>query len=364
MQDPEVPVRVVPPTMKAIVHREYGPPEALTLDEIPTPTPGAHEVLIRVVAAGASIGDHHIVTGKPYLVRLSPFGGVPRPTHAVPGATMAGRVAAVGERVTGFRIGDEVFGQALHGAFAEYLVIAAELIVHKPDNLSFEEAAAAAWGTTALQALRDVGEVKPNERVLVNGASGAVGSSAVQYAKVLGAHVTAVCSTGNVDLLYSLGADKVIDYTQGDFLEGGAQYDVVLDLVGNRPLAACKSVLTPNGRYVACSLGKGDWVGPLVRILKGLVTFLGGAKRFRTVLQRLDASDLELMRELAEARTIRLIIDRTWPFTHVAAALRHVGAGHSRGMNVVRVYEPDREPTRPAMAPCGPFPDGYGLTSY
>ena len=172
--------------MKAIVHRNYGDPDVLTVGEVEMPVPGHDDVLIRVVAAGVSIGDHHIVTGKPYLVRLSPFGGFPRPKHKVPGATMSGCVVAVGAGVTGFRVGDEVFGQALNGAFAEFLVMPAKLVAHKPNNLSFEAAAAVPWGTTALQGLRDAGRVQAGERVLVNGASGAVGTWAVQLAKSLG----------------------------------------------------------------------------------------------------------------------------------------------------------------------------------
>ncbi len=325
------------PMMKAVVHREYGEPEMLTVGEVEKPVPGDDEVLIRVVAAGASIGDHHIVTGKPYLVRLSPFGGFPRPKHAVPGAAMSGRVEAVGANVTGFRVGDEVFGQALNGAFAEYLVMSAKLVAHKPKNLSFEEAAAVPWGTTALQGLRDAGGVKAGERVLVYGASGAVGTWAVQLAKSLGAHVTAVCSTRNVDLVRSLGADEVIDYTKSNFVEDGARYDVLMDMVGNRALSDCKRVLNAGGRYVPCSGGGGDWLGPIVRIIGGLLTFLFGGKRLKMFMQHVNASDLLVMRELIEAGTMRPVIERIWSLSEVGAALHHVGTGHSRGLNIVRV---------------------------
>ena len=323
--------------MKAVVHRKYGDPDVLALGEIGKPAPGDGDVLIRVVAAGVSIGDHHIITGKPYLVRLSPFGGFPRPKHTVPGAAMSGRVVAVGAHVTGFRVGDEVFGQARNGAFAEFLVMPAKLLAHKPKNLSFEEAAAVPWGTTALQGLRDAGDVKAGERVLVNGASGAVGTWAVQLAKSLGAHVTAVCSTRNVDLVRSLGADEVIDYTQRDFVEGGASYDVLMDMVGNRSLSDCKRVLNDGGRYVPCSGGGGDWLGPILRIIGGLLVFLFGGKRFKMFVQNINATDLVLMREFIEAGKIRPVVERTWSFSETSAALHHVGTGRSRGLNVIRI---------------------------
>ena len=325
------------PMMKAVVHREYGEPQVLTVGEVGKPVRGDGDVLIRVVAAGASIGDHHIVTGKPYLVRLSPFGGFPRPKHTVPGAAMSGRVEAVGAEVTGFRVGDEVFGQALNGAFAEYLVMPAKLIAHKPKNLTFDEAAAVPWGTTALQGLRDAGGLKAGERVLVYGASGAVGTWAVQLAKSLGAHVTAVCSTRNVDLVRSLGADEVIDYTKRDFVGAGARYDLLIDMVGNRALSDCKRVLSAGGRYVPCSGGGGDWLGPIVRIIGGLFTFLFGSKHMRMFMQKLDAADLVVMRELIEAGKVRPVVERTWSFSEAGAALHHVGTGHSRGLNVVRI---------------------------
>jgi len=323
--------------MSAIAHHQYGEPDVLTLGEVDMPVPGDDDVLIRVVAAGASIGDHHIVTGKPYLVRLSPFGGFPRPKHKVPGAAMSGRIAAVGARVTGLQVGDEVFGQALNGAFAEFLVMPAKLVAHKPKSLSFEDAAAVPWGTTALQGLRDAGQVRAGERVLVNGASGAVGTWAVQLAKSLGAHVTAVCSTRHVELVRSLGADEVIDYTKSDFVESGARYDVLMDMVGNRTLSDCKRVLNAGGRYVPCSGGGGDWVGPFVRIIGGLLVFSFGGKRVKMFMQKLNAADLVVMRELVESGAIRPVVERIWSFAEAGAALTHVGTGHSQGLNVVRI---------------------------
>lgn len=323
--------------MQAVVHRQYGEPDVLSIAQVARPVPGADDVLIRVVAAGASIGDHHVVTGKPYLVRLSPFGGFPRPKNPVPGAAMAGRIEAVGAGVKDFRVGDKVFGQALNGAFAEYLVMPARLVTLKPKNLSFEEAAAVPWGTTALQGLRDAGGLKAGDRVLVYGASGAVGTWAVQLAKSMGAHVTAVCSTRNVDLVRSLGADEVIDYTQTDFVQGGARFDVLMDMVGNRALSDCKAVLKPGGRYVPCSGGGGDWIGPLARIVGGLLTFLTGGKRFRMFVQNVNAADLVVMRDLIEGGKVKPVVERTWSLAETGAALQHVGTGHSRGLNVIRI---------------------------
>jgi NADPH:quinone reductase-like Zn-dependent oxidoreductase len=323
--------------MRAVVHRHYGTPELLSVGDVPRPVPGEEEVLVQVQAAGVSIGDHHIVTGKPYLVRLSPFGGFPKPRNPVPGAAMSGRVEAVGAKVTGFRVGEEVFGQGLNGAFAEYLVIPARLLAPKPRNLSFEAAAAVPWGTTALQGLRDAGELKAGERVLVHGASGAVGTWAVQLAKALGAHVTAVCSTRNLDLVRSLGADQVIDYTQHDFVGGGARFDVLFDTVGNRALSDCKAVLKPGGRYVPCSGGGGDWVGPFARIIGGLLVFLSGGRHFKLFMQSLNAADLVVMKDLIEAGEVKPVVERTWSLAETGAALHHVGSGHSRGVNVVRI---------------------------
>lgn len=325
------------PTMQAVVHRQYGEPDVLGVEEVARPVPGDDDVLVRVRAAGASIGDHHIVTGKPYLVRLSPFGGFPRPRHPVPGAAMAGVVEAVGRKVTAFRPGDEVYGQALNGAFAEYLVLPADKIARKPANLSFEQAAAVPWGTTALQGLRDAGGVKAGQRVLIHGASGAVGTWAVQIAKALGAQVTAVCSTRNIDLVRGLGADEVIDYTRDDFVKGGARFDVVMDMVGNRSLGDVKSALVPGGRYVPCAAGNGDWVGPFARILAGLLVFAFGTRKFKMFVQSLEQKDLDVMRELIESGKVKPVIDRTYPLTEVAAALKHVGEGHARGLTVIRI---------------------------
>lgn len=244
-----------PEKMHAMVRREYGQPNLLTYEEIERPVPGDEDVLVRVHAAIASIGDYLIVTGRPYLIRFTPFGGFPKPRNRVPGACMAGRVETVGAKVTTCRPGDEVFGEAVTGAFAEYVMVPAKLIAPKPSNLSFDEAATVPWAVAPLQGLRDVGALKAGQSVLINGASGGVGSWAVQIAKTLGAHVTAVCSTRNVEMVRGLGADEVIDYTKKDFIDGGARFDVVFDAVGNRSLSDCRSVLMPEGIYVQCSGG-------------------------------------------------------------------------------------------------------------
>jgi 2-desacetyl-2-hydroxyethyl bacteriochlorophyllide A dehydrogenase len=324
-------------TMQAIVHRQYGTPDVLALEELERPVPGEEDVLVRVHAAGVSVGDHHIITGKPYLIRLSPFGGLPRPRNRVPGSAMAGRVEAVGAKVTTFRPGDEVFGEAGSGAFAEYLVVPAKRLVPKPSNLSFEEAAAVPWAATALQGLRNAGGLKAGQRVLIHGASGGVGTWAVQIAKALGAQVTAVCSTRNVEKVRALGADEVLDYTREDFVQGGARFDVMLDLVGNRSLSDCRSVLTPQGTYVACSGGGGDWVGPLFRLAGLLFSSLFTSQKLKTFVMAPNRNDLLFLKELVEAGKARPVIERRHALREAAQALKHVGEGHSQGQTVIRV---------------------------
>jgi NADPH:quinone reductase-like Zn-dependent oxidoreductase len=322
-------------TMQAIVHRNYGPPDVLTFETIARPVPDVDEVLIRVHAACATIGDHHVVTGKPYLIRLSPFGGLPRPKNRVPGALMAGRVEAVGADVTTVRPGDEVFGQAAAGAFAEYLVMPAKMVAPKPSNLTYEEAAGLPWAATALQGLRDAGGLKAGQKVLINGAAGGVGSWAVQIAKALGAEVTAVCSTRNVERVHALGADHVLDYNVEDFVAGGARFDVMLDLVGNRSLADCRGVLVPGGTYVPCAGGEGDWFGPLARIAGGLLSFLFGRRKFKMFVMTPKRDDLLFLKTLVEAGKARPVIEHRYALSEVSDALRHVGEGHTQGQAVI-----------------------------
>ena len=322
-------------TMHAAVRRHYGTPDVLTYQDVALPVPGDHEVLVRVHAAGVSIGDHHILTGKPYVIRPS-VGGLLRPKHLVPGSAMAGRVEAVGAHVTAFRPGDEVYGETTSGAFAEYVVVPAARLAPKPHNLSFDEAAATPWAVTPLQALRDAGGLKAGQNVLINGASGGVGSWAVQIAKAMGARVTAVCSTRNVARMRALGADEVIDYTTTDFVTLGPRFDVMLDTVGNRSLSDCRSVLVPAGTFVSCSGGTSGtrW---LARMIGMLVTSRFTTWKLKPFIVSLNQPDLLVLTELVEAGKIKPFIERTYPLREVADALRHVGEGHSQGQTVIRM---------------------------
>lgn len=326
-----------PTTMRAVVHDRYGEPEVLSVGEVARPTPGPGEVLVRVHAACVSIGDHHVVTGKPYLVRLSPFGGLPTPRHRVPGASLSGRVEAIGPGVTSLRVGDEVIGQTLHGAFAEYVVMGEGLLAPRPRGLSWEEAAAVPWGTTALQGIRDVGGVKAGQRVLIHGASGAVGTWAVQIAVALGAEVTAVCGPRNVARMRALGASAVIDYTTQDFATAAGRYDVMFDAVGDRSLADCQRVLTPTGTYVACAGGGGDWLGPLLRLVWLGLSSLVTRRKLKTLLQTLRREDLLALTALVEAGKARPTIARTYPLDAAAEAMREVGTGHAQGQIVLQI---------------------------
>jgi NADPH:quinone reductase-like Zn-dependent oxidoreductase len=322
--------------MRAILHRQYGSPALLSLGEVDRPVPGDDDVLVRVYASSANIGDHHVATGKPYLIRVSPYGGVPHPKNRVLGQTMAGRVEAVGAKVTTLRPGDEVYGQAKSGAFAEYVAVPANMLALKPTNLSFEEAAAAPWAMTALQAIRASG-LQQGQKILINGASGGVGTWAIQIAKALGAHVTAVCSTRNVAMVRAIGADEVIDYNEQDFVSGGARFNVMLDLVGNRSLSDCRRVLMPGGTFVPCSGGGGDWVGPFFRIIGGVVSFLFTSRKFKLFINKPNRDDLIALKELIEAGKAKPVIDRRYGLSEVPEALAHVGEGHARGQTVIRI---------------------------
>lgn len=331
------PASVAAARMHAIVHAQYGTPDVLRYEEIACPTLRPGEVLVRVHAANVSIGDHHVVTGKPYPIRLSPFGGLPRPRNRVPGTALAGRVAAVGDNVRSLRVGDEVYGEAPSGAFAEYAAVPADRLAPKPSRFSFEQAAALPWAVTALQGLRDAGGVTPGQSVLINGASGGVGTWAVQIAKALGAEVTAVCSTRHLTLVRSLGADHVIDYTREDFARSPARFDVLFDLVGNRSLAACQAVLKPTGTYVASSGRGGAWLGPLPRMAAMALRSLYTRQRWSSLLAKPNRQDLLRLNELVEAGRIAPVIERCYALAEVGEALRHVGQGHAQGQNIVRI---------------------------
>lgn len=323
-------------TMRAIVHPRYGTPDVLQLGEIERPVPGDDDVLVRVHAAAVSIGDHHIVTGKPYVIRLSPHAGMLRPRARVPGVALAGRVEAVGAKVTSLRVGDEVFGDAPGGAFAEYAVVPVQRLAPKPANLSFDEAAATPWAVTPLQALRDAGGLQPGQRVLINGASGGVGTWTIQLAKALGAHVTAVCSGRNAELVRSLGADAVIDYTKDDFVSRGARFDLVFDTIGNRALSAFRKVLTPTGTYVSCSGGDSSlrW---MLRFAAASLTSLFTRQKLKMFVVSPNRADLLALKELVEAGKARPFIEYHYPLSQTAEALRHVGGKHTRGQVVVRI---------------------------
>lgn len=322
-------------TMHAITRRRYGSPDVLEYREVVRPIPGDHQVVVQVHAAGVSIGDHHILTGRPYVIRPS-IGGLLRPKHDIPGSAMAGRVEALGAGVTTWQLGDEVFGETTFGAFGEYVVVPAARLAPKPRNLTFEEAAATPWAVTPLQALRDAGGLKTGQKVLINGASGGVGTWAVQIAKALGANVTAVCSTRNLARMRALGADDVLDYTATDFVTLGPRFDLMLDTVGNRSLSECRSVLLPNGIFVSCSGGTSGmrW---LVRMIGMLVTSRFTTRKLKPFIVSLNQPDLRVLTELVEAGKIRPFIERTYPLREAADALRHVGEGHAQGQTVIRV---------------------------
>lgn len=323
-------------TMEAIVLTEYGSPDVLRFEEVERPTITGDDVLVRVHAAAICKGDVHLLTGKPYLIRLAGF-GLLRPKHRIPGQNVAGRVEAVGRNVTALRPGDDVYGEVPSGAFAEYVSAPAKAFAPKPSNLTFQQAAAVpASGMTALQGLRDVGNLQPGQSVLINGASGGVGTFAVQIAKALGAEVTAVCSTRHVDLMRSIGADHVIDYTKEDFALSGVRHDVMLDLVGNRSLSNCKRVLKPMGVFVS-SAGSpgGNWIGPLVWMLKVMVTGAFASQKMTPFMMTPRRDDLMVLKQLIEDGKVTPVIERRYARSEVASALRHVAAGHAQGTTVI-----------------------------
>lgn len=321
--------------MKAIVQDGYGSPDVLRLEDVERPVPGAGEVLVRVHAAGVNAGDWHLLRGVPYLVRL--VFGLRRPRRRIPGMDIAGRVEAIGGDVEGLRPGDEVFGWC-EGAFAEYACLPADNLLGKPAGLSFEQAAAVGDSAfTALQAVRDRGSVGAGQRVLVSGASGGVGTFAVQIAKARGAHVTGVCSTRNLDMVREIGADEAIDYTREDFAAGDRRYDVMLDLVGDRSLSDCRRALAPRGTYVLVGVRDlGRWLG-LGRQLRVLVSAPFVRQRMRAFIAKHTKDDLVALSELVEAGKLKPVIDRRYELSEAAEALRHQGGGHGRGKTVIAV---------------------------
>jgi NADPH:quinone reductase-like Zn-dependent oxidoreductase len=322
--------------MQAIVQDAYGPPDVLELREIDRPVPKDNEVLVRVHAAGLDPGVWHVMTGLPYLVRLA-F-GPRRPKAPVRGTDVAGRVEAVGGKVTRVRPGDAVFGTCT-GAFAEFACAREDRVAPKPANLSFEQAATVPVSAcAALHALRDQGRVRPGQHVLVIGAAGGVGTFAVQLAKAFGAEVTGVCSTTKADLVRSLGADHVVDYTRDDLADGERRYELVLDIAGSRPLSQLRRALTPKGTLVIVGgEGGGRWFGGTDRLLRALLLSPFVGQRLRGLFSTERREDLETLRELIEAGKVTPVVDRTYPLREVPEAIRRLEHEHARGKVAVTV---------------------------
>jgi NADPH:quinone reductase-like Zn-dependent oxidoreductase len=322
--------------MQAIVQDQYGPPDVLKLRDIDKPAVGEREVLVRVRAAGVNPADWAIMSGLPYIAR--PVYGLPKPKARVRGTDVSGIVEAIGAGVTRFRPGDEVFG-ASTGSYAEYAAASEDALALMPTNLTFEEAAAVPMaGLVALQAIRDHGKVRAGQNVLVNGASGGIGTFAVQIAKSLGAHVTGVTSTGNVELVRSLGADHVIDYTREDFTKSGRQYDLILDNVSNHSLADLRRVLTSTGTLIPNG-GRFDkrWLASGGLLVHAALAFRFGSQRLGNFLMATKHEDLIALKELIEAGAVRPVVDRVYPLSETSLAMGHVAAGHVRGKVAITV---------------------------
>ena len=319
--------------MRAIVQERYGSPDVLRLEEVDTPQARRDEVLVRVHAAGVNIGDWHLMRGIPYVMRLGT--GPRRPRQRIPGMDVAGRVESVGADVSEFAPGDDVFGWC-HGAFADYAVAPPDHLVPKPARLTLEQSAAVgASASTALAAVRDQGKVRAGQRVLINGASGGVGTFAVQIAKAYEAHVTGVCGTQHVDLVRSLGADVVIDYTRDGSADDGQRYDVMLDLVGNRSLSACRGMLTDRGTYVLVGVRDGGrWFG-LGRQALALAQSPTVSQRMRVFVATHNRADLAVLRQLVDAGHVTPGIGARYALGEVGEALRHQGQGHPGGEIIV-----------------------------
>jgi NADPH:quinone reductase-like Zn-dependent oxidoreductase len=323
--------------MKAIVYTKYGPPDVLNLEEVREPTPRDDEVLIKVHAASANARDWRLLRADPFLVRLNL--GLLKPKHNTLGSDIAGRVEAVGGNVKQFQPGDEVFGDlsggGFGGGFAEYVCASEDALALKPASLTFEEAAAAPMAAvTALQGLRDKGRIQPGQKVLINGASGGVGTLAVQIAKSFGAEVTGVCSTRKSDMVRSIGADHVIDYTQEDFTRNGQRYDLILAVNGYRPISDYKRALNAKGIYVMVG---GSTAQIFQALLLGPWMSMTGSKKMGALSAKPDQEDLVFVKELVEAGKVIPVIDRRYPLSGVAEALRYLEEGHARGKVVITV---------------------------
>ncbi len=325
--------------MKAIVHDRYGAPrDVLQLRDVDKPVPTDDEVLVQVHAASANGGDPMVVRGQPYVIRMMGF-GLFKPKNKILGDDIAGRVEAVGKNVEQFQPGDEVFGGGIGlGAFAEYVCVAQDRLALKPPNITFEQAAAVPHSAvSALQGLRDQGQLQPGQKALINGASGGVGTFAVQIAKSLGAEVTAVCSTRNVDTARSLGADHVIDYTREDFTRTDERHDLMLDIAAKRSLSDCRRALTARGTYVLIGGGRGRWVGGLARYFTTSALSPFVSQRMRAFFATASQEDLVYVKNLLEAGKVTPIIDRTYPLSQTSQAISYVEEGHAQGKVVITI---------------------------
>ncbi|MCH7584113.1 MAG: NAD(P)-dependent alcohol dehydrogenase [Acidobacteria bacterium] len=322
--------------MQAVVYDRYGSSDVLRLVELDKPVPEDDEVLVRVRAASINPYDWHFMAGVPYLMRLQ-F-GLRKPKRGRPGVDLAGEVEAVGENVTEFRPGDEIFGW-WDGAFAEYVAVSQDQLALKPRESTFEQAAAVPLaGLTALQLLRDTGQIQRGQKVLINGASGGVGTCAVQVAKSFGAEVTGVCSTRNVDMVRSIGADHVIDYTSEDFTRGDRRYDLILDNVGNRSLTACRRALDSKGIYIA-SFGRRHrrWLGPLPYLFRMRALSLFVSQKMVSRTAKPNKEELLRLKELLETGKLSPVIDRRYGLDEVPEAMRYLEEGHAQGKIVISV---------------------------
>ena len=323
--------------MRAIVYCEYGTADNLRLEPVEKPTPTDDQMLVKVKSAAVNPLDWHFIRGTPYVMRLS--AGLKKPKDIRLGVDFSGTVEAVGKNVTDFKPGDDIFG-GRNGAFAEYVVVRPDrAITPKPANVSFEQAAGVPIaGITALQAIRDRAKLQPGQKVLINGASGGVGTFAVQIAKAYGADVTGVCSGRNVEMVRGLGADRVIDYTKEDFTKGDARYDAIIDNVGNRGLLECKRVLAPNGRYVLIGGGgpdRGNWIGALAGPMKDFMLGAFVKQEMGFFVAQLNKADLKVLADMMEAGQVTPVIDRTYPLAEVPEAIKYLEEGHARGKVVI-----------------------------
>jgi NADPH:quinone reductase-like Zn-dependent oxidoreductase len=334
------PIETGEPHMKAVVYTNYGSPDVLEIRDIKKPVPNDDQVLIKVRTASINPLDWHFMEGTPYIMRAMGV-GLRKPKDPRLGVDYAGTVEAVGKNVTQFKPGDEVIG-GKSGAFAEYVCARADrAIVLKPANITFEQAASVPIAAiTALQGLRDKGKIQPGQKVLINGASGGVGTFAVQIAKSFGADVTGVCSTRNLDMVRSLGADHVIDYTKEDFTKNGQRYDLILDNVGTQPLSGFRRVLNPNGILVMIGGGgpnDGGLIGPLGRPVKALLLSPFISQKMGMLMAELNKKDLTILGDLMQSGKVTPVIDRTYPLSQIAEAIRYLEQGHARGKVVITV---------------------------